>query len=372
MTLCRVTQLAWSVPTLAPAGTLDLSALTAAQRDRLKAQVGADAAAQPPFADDTYFGGKSLYRVVNLYEVARAVGATSVAADLRARLIAHVDRWTQPRGCDQRTVECFVYDPAGRGVVGLRPSFGSEEYNDHHFHYGYFLYTAGVLAAGDPALVQRWAPVMDLLAADIATSADGTYFPDRRPFDVYGGHSWASGTAPFGDGNNQESSSEAVTAWNGLALWARASGQEALETHATWMLSAEAASALAYWTNFPLEEPMYDGFDHTVTSLVWGGKRDYATWFSPEPSAMLGILVLPMSPVAGYLAADPERIRRNLADSAPNGFDVMFGDFLLMYSALRGPQAAAEALRLSDGLPERRVDDGNTRSYLLAFIMSRL
>ena len=68
---------------------------------------------------------------------------------------------------------------------------------------------------------------------------------------------------------------------------------------------AEAASALAYWTDFPLDDPLYEGFDHTVTSLVWGGKRDYATWFSAEPAAMLAILLIPVSPSSDHLAGDP-------------------------------------------------------------------
>ena len=211
---------------------------------------------------------------------------------------------------------------------------------------------------------------MDLLAADNATgAADPSYFPELRAFDVYAGHSWASGTSPFGDGNNQESSSEAVNAYNGLALWAAASRNEPLAAEATWLLSAEAASAQAYWTNFDRDDPAYDGFDHTVTSLVWGGKRDWATWFSPEPSAMLGILVLPMSPVSSYLAGDPERIRANLADAAPDGFDVLFGDYLLMYSALAGSADAAAALTAARSLNEDRIDDGDSRSYLLAWLM---
>ena len=41
-------------------------------------------------------------------------------------------------------------------MVGLTPSFGSEEFNDHHFHYGYFLSAAGLLGADDPALATRW------------------------------------------------------------------------------------------------------------------------------------------------------------------------------------------------------------------------
>ena len=61
-----------------------------------------------------------------------------------------------------------------------------------------------------------------LLAADIGSSAANGAFPDLRVFDAYASHSWASGTSPFADGNNQESSSEAVTAWTGLALWAQA------------------------------------------------------------------------------------------------------------------------------------------------------
>jgi len=44
----------------------------------------------------------------------------------------------------------------------------------------------------------------------------------------YAGHSWACGHARFGDGNNQESSSEAMNAWCGLILWGTATGDTAL------------------------------------------------------------------------------------------------------------------------------------------------
>jgi endo-1,3(4)-beta-glucanase len=367
-----VSTLSWSVAALRPVGTLDLSGLSTDQTAQLAEQVAADVATTGAFPTDTYYGGKALYRAVNLWTIATQVGATDAADALKARLVAELDDWMDPAGCEQRANRCFVYDSEARGLVGLDASFGSDEFNDHHFHYGYWLYAAGVLAADDAALAATWAPVMDLLAADIATgAADTSYFPELRTFDVYAGHSWASGTSPFGDGNNQESSSEAVNAYNGLALWAAASGNEPLAAEATWLLSAEAASAQAYWTNFDLDDPVYYGFEHTVTSLVWGGKRDWATWFSPEPSAMLGILVLPMSPVSGYLAGDAQRIRTNLADAAPDGFDVLFGDYLLMYSALAGSNDASAALTAARSLNEDRIDDGDSRSYLLAWLMSR-
>ena len=309
--------------------------------------------------------------------LAEQLGLDDVAAPLRDDLSAALREWAEPAGCAGRDARCFVYDPEVRSVVGRTPSFGSDELNDHHFHYGYFLYAAGVVAADDPALAADLAPVLDLLAADVASGAGDEDFPALRAFDAYAGHSWASGYAPFADGNNQESASEAVSAWNGLALWARASGDATLETQARWLMSAEASSARAYWTDFDRDDPAIDGFGHTVTSLVWGGKRDWATWFSAEPSAMLGIFVLPMQPVAGYLGGDPERIRANLDEALagprddPATWDVLFGDQLLMYAALAGPDDAAAALDVARTLPEERIDDGNTRSYLLAWLLVR-
>jgi endo-1,3(4)-beta-glucanase len=290
---------------------------------------------------------------------------------LRTTLTTELKKWTEPKGCDNREAFCFVYDDAAKGLVGLTPSFGSDEFNDHHFHYGYFLYAAGVLAADDPALAKEFAPVMNLLAADIGSSAGNGAFPDLRVFDAYAGHSWASGTAPFADGNNQESSSEAITAWTGLALWGKASGNAGLVTEATWLLSTEALSGLTYWTNFDANQPVYSGFNHKIVSLNWGGKRDYATWFSPEPAAMLGILVIPMSPASDYLAGDPARIEANVAEATGGGkFDQKFGDYLLMYSALAGEDQRKAALATAEKLDAKWIDDGNSRSYMLAWLMS--
>ena len=331
-----------------------------------------DIADLPAFPADTYFGGKALYRAAMLYRLATQLQLDDAAAAVKDKISAELTVWTEPQGCATRGSRCFVYDAAGKGVVGLEPSFGSEEYNDHHFHYGYFLFAAGVLAAEDPALAERWAPVMNLLAADVGSSTGagtGALFPDRRVFDAYAGHSWASGTSPFADGNNQESSSEAVTAWTGLGLWAKASGNEALETEATWMRSSEAQAGLAYWTNFDRSQPVYAGYDHGIVALNWGGKRDYATWFSPEPAAMLGILVIPMSPASTYLGGDAARIEANVAEATGGRFDQKFGDYLLMYSALAGDQQRQAALAQAQTLDDKWIDDGNSRSYLLAWLM---
>ena len=367
---CSGSTLAWTSTKVQASGSLDLGSLSAQNKATLSAQLADDLQATPAIPNDSYFGGKALYRLANLLMLAHQVGDRSVETAAQQKLDDALVRWTDPKGCATRSSQCFVYDPAAKGVVGLTASFGSDQFNDHAFHYGYFLYAAGVAAKYDPSLTTRIAPVMNLLAADIAMPGGSSQFPTRRGFDPYAGHSWASGYAPFADGNNQESSSEAVDAWNGLALWATATGDGQLQNEASWMLSAEAASAKAYWTDFSTKDPVYAGYAHSVVGIDWGGKRDYATWFSADPNAKLGIQLIPMSPASSYLAGDPSRIAQNISGAAPGGYDVQFGDYLLMYSALEGHGEATKALATAQQLPAEFIDDADSRSYLLAWIMS--
>lgn len=372
LSACAGTTLTWTAPLQEARAALDLSSLTADQRDELIQQLATDVAADPAYPADTYFGGKALYRDAQLWTIATALGADDAAETLRGRLVTTLDTWTDPTRCaDEDSAFCFFYDTTNRGVIGNTPSFGSQEYNDHHFHYGYFLYAAGVLAADEPELAARWAPVMDTLAADIANAPASDALPQRRTFDVYASHSWASGTSPFADGNNQESSAEAVHAWAGLTLWARASGNTALEAEARWMQALEAQAARAYWTDFDTTDPVYAGFDHTISPLNFGGKRDYATWFSPEPAAALAILVIPASPSSGHLAGDSARIHENVAEAtSTGGFDQTYGAYLLMYDTLAGDTDPSETVALARSLSDDAIDDGLTRTYVLAFLMS--
>ncbi|HMH59179.1 MAG TPA: glycosyl hydrolase, partial [Galbitalea sp.] len=371
LSLCAGPTLSWASPKVSPSDSLDSARLSTADKTELRAQLTKDIRATEPLPTDTYYGGKALYRLANLLTIAHDVGDTSSAATLQAKLDAALKRWATPNGCATRSSQCFVYDPKAKGLVGLQASFGSDQFNDHDFHYGYFLYAASVAVKYDPSLRAPIEPVMDLLAADIGTAHTSRSFPTRRLFDAYAGHSWASGYAPFADGNNQESSSEAVDAWNGLALWGKTTDNPDLETEAEWMLSAEAASAKADWTNFDRSDPVYSGYQHGVVGINWGGKRDYATWFSADANAKLGIQLIPMSPASTYLAGDPSRIEQNIAAAAPSGFDVALGDYLLMYSALEGPSQASSALTRARTLPAKYIDDGDSRSYLMAWIMTR-
>jgi hypothetical protein len=95
---------------------LDLSQLTNADKATLVAQIRADFAAIDFAAEDTYFGGKFLYRAANLLRLAEQLGVTDVAATLRTKLTAELTKWFDPKGCDTRASKCFIYDPTIRSI----------------------------------------------------------------------------------------------------------------------------------------------------------------------------------------------------------------------------------------------------------------
>ncbi len=356
-----------TAPVTQPSSQLDLSSLSEEDKAALVEQIKTDAAGIDfaASATDTYFGGKMLYRAANLMTLAEQMGVDDVAAGLRKGIEGELKKWFDPKGCDTSATKCFVYDDKIKSMIGLEASFGSDELNDHHFHYGYILYAAAVVAKNDPALAEQYAPVADLLAADIASPQGTDSFPQYRNFDPYSGHAWASGSSPFADGNNQESSSESVNAWNALALWEQVRGNTDMYNQAVWMMSTEANSAKLYWTNGDFSE--FPAFTHKIAALNWGGKRDYATWFSPEPGAMLGIQLIPMGSYSGYLAGDADRIKANLAEAAAGGYGAQFGEYMVQYLALADPAAAREQLA---NLP-KEIDNGTTKSWVMAFVFSR-
>lgn len=359
------TALTMSAPLTEPSYQLDVSTLSDEDKTALVEQIKTDAAAIDFTAPDSYFGGKFLYRGANLMTLAEQLGVDDVATDLRTKLTAELSMWFDPTRCATEATKCFVYDDQIKSLIGQEASFGSDELNDHHFHYGYLIYAAAVVSANDPALADKIAPVVDLAVADIASAQASSAFPQYRNFDPYAGHAWASGSSPFADGNNQESSSEAVNAWNAVALWAKVRGNTELQNQATWMMSTEANAAKLYWTNTDTSE--FPAFTGSIAAMNWGGKRDYATWFSAEPGAMLGIQLIPMGSYSTYLAGDADRIKTNLEQGAAGGYGVQFGEYMAQYLALTDPAAARSELA---NLPAE-IDNATTKSYVMAYVFSR-
>jgi len=135
------------------------------------------------------------------------------------------------------------------------------------------------------------------------------------------------------------------------------------------MHSLETQTALAYWLAPDLSA--FPKFTHKIIGIGWGAKRDYATWFSADPAAVLMIQVLPASPSAGYLGAAPDRVSAAVTEAVGSGdYNKLYGDYCLLYSSLASKDAAAKALDIAPSLADH-IDDGSSMSYLLAYLMTR-
>ncbi len=342
--------------TVKPSNELDVSKLSSGQKDQIIASLPADIAATKIDAQDSYYAGKQLARAANLLSLAQQLDQKAAAMSLKELLSG---AFTARLGTD-----FFYYDTTLKGVAASKAAFGSEDFNDHHFHYGYWLYAASILAKYDDGFLKQHADQLNLLAADIASLNASTQFPAYRNYDPYVGHSWAAGLAPFTDGNNQESSSEAMHAWNGAALWGSVTKNDELEQTAQWMLANESNTAGKAWRSVDVSSSGLSNYTAPIASLNFGGKRTYNTFFSAEPSAKLGIQLIPMDPTMQSFRSDKQTITNSLDKTVQaNNYNVPLGDYMLQYLSLVDAPKAEQLLA-----KQTAIDDGNSYSYLKAFI----
>ncbi|AGL18399.1 endo-1,3(4)-beta-glucanase [Actinoplanes sp. N902-109] len=324
-------------------------ALPGTARSAVLADLRADLAAKTPADGGSYFGMKELGRLATIAEVAKGIGALPEQEAALKRLRAGLTDWLSYTGPGDKRY--LAYDKTWGGVIAVPAEFGSGDYNDHHFHYGYLVRAAAVLAEADPAFRRDYGGAVSLLARDYggALSGEGAAgFPPFRVFNAYLGHSAASGFAPFADGNNQESSSEAVAAWEALTRWGVVSGDAQLTSYGMTHYALEAATARRYWLGEEGTRPA--GYAHTVAGIVWDAKIDYATWFDPKPESITGIQLLPLT-FGSLYRADAGKAAARAAElaRAVGGEPRVWGDLFAADLALADPAAARR--RLTAGLP---------------------
>ena len=357
----RGNELTTSVPLIAPSNALSLDTLNDEEKRLVISDLQADSQDITIEQQDSYYAGKGLARIATLYDIAKQLDQPDIATQLQTLL---------KREFSARLGKAyFYYDTDLKGVAASTAAFGSEDFNDHHFHYGYFIYAASILGKYDTSFVDEYKDRVNLLVADIASYETYPEFPIERTYDPYSAHSWAAGLSPFQDGNNQESSSEALNAYNGVALWADVIGNKTLKKNGVWMLSNETATANTAWRNVDTSASYLKNFTSPVASLSFGGKRTYSTFFSDESNTKLAIQLIPMSPVMETFKSDGAGIKEKLAkQDKPNNYNVALGDYLLMYLALSDKNAAVQAL---DRQTDQFIDDGNSRTYLRAWIYAQ-
>ena len=266
---------------------------------------------------DTYWSGKNYGKVAELAAIARSIGMQSEADQLINWLKAELSEWfTAEADGALKTKKYFVYDSDWNTLFGFDEAYGSHQrIADHHFHYGYFVRAAAEICRVDLAWCgqDQYGPMIELLIRDYAADKDDPMFPHMRNFDPANGFSWADGKMNFIRGNNNESTSEAATAYGAIILYGMATGNDALTEKGMYLHASTGAAYWEYWNNLDGynnvsadADNFMSGYAHLTTSIIWGDGVDFATWFSGAYAHILGIQGLPSSPLIFHVGIHPE------------------------------------------------------------------
>jgi endo-1,3(4)-beta-glucanase len=255
-----------------------------------------------------YFAGKSLAKFASILVATKDVAKDAkTAAGGLVLLKQAFNRFTR----NQQQVP-LAYDEVYGGAVSTAAyatndslaDFGNSYYNDHHFHYGYHVYTAAVIAYLDPSWLTKgnnkaWT---EMLIRDYANPiTTDPYFPFYRMFDWYHGHSWAQGLFESADGKNQESSSEDAFATYALIMWGLATGDANMKARAQLQLAVQKRALRNYYLlaeDNKVQPPRFIG--NRAAGIIFENKIDHTTYFGNKIEYIEGIHMIPLSPVSAY------------------------------------------------------------------------
>ena len=258
--------------------------------------------------DSMYFSGKALSKfAMAIYAVHDLAGDVSVAKAGLTKLKSAFARFAS-------NTQKFplVYESQWGGVVSsaayttgdANADFGNSYYNDHHFHYAYFIHAASIIAYLDPSWLtmgnnKAWVNTLVRDAANPSTA--DPYFPQSRAFDWYHGHSWAKGLFDSFDGKDQESSSEDALVSYSIKMWGYVTGDKAMEARGNLMLAVQKRTFQNYFlmesanTNHPA-----NFIKNKVSGILFENKVDHTTYFGSNIEFIQGIHMLPINPSSGY------------------------------------------------------------------------
>ena len=254
--------------------------------------------------DSMYYSGKELAKYAGIVFAVNDMGKNvSLAQGGLERLKVAMARFV-----DNKQKFPLVYEEAWGGAASSASydtgdsgqDFGNSFYNDHHFHYGYHVYAAAVIAYLDPTWLETgtnkaW---VNTLVRDYANSiTDDPYFPFSRNFDFYHGHSWAKGLFASADGKDQESSSEDTMASYAIKMWGSVIGDTAMEARGNLMLAIQTRSLDNYYLYRDSNEVQpREYIGNRAAGILFENKIDHVTYFGNKIEYIQGINMIPMMP----------------------------------------------------------------------------
>jgi len=303
-------------------------------------------------AGDTYFSGKILAKLARIILLADQFNA--VTSEEFQNALTHLQQgveiwlngtaqsaflYDNPKsggyggivmcGCNYNgeTQSCSNAYPDCPALVDVGSNFGGGFYNDHHYHYGYHIYAAAVVSKFNHKWLDEYYEHVLLLIRDIANpSENDPYFPTWRHKDWYLGFSWASGIVtlsglPYPNGRNQESSSEAISAYEAVSLFGATAAERyddsavntifydryqtsrRIKDLGRLLCATELRSAKTYWhvqsahaVNVSRIYP--NVYTPKVVGMLWSMLAQEQTWFGNEPYKSYGIQLLPITVVS--------------------------------------------------------------------------
>ncbi|KAL3940620.1 MAG: hypothetical protein SGBAC_004876 [Bacillariaceae sp.] len=328
-------------------------------------------------AADTYFSGKILSRVARTIVIASELRELAEGEDLESKydvdneylessIVAaskvHLPSPKKIKNALKGLKECvqvwldkpeapYVYDESWGGLVNcgcrykgkgshghcknkfpdcpalvdVNEDFGNGYYNDHHFHYGYHVYAAAVVAKYDPEWALLYFDKILLYIRDYANPwMNDEFFTPFRQKDWWMGSSWASGIVSGENsphGRNEESSSEAIAAYESMALFghvmtdimkekdpARLEKAQLVRDAGELLTKTELDATNRYWhvwSSKTHQNTYPKGYSQPVVGMLYDTMASFQTWFSPLPLVSYGIQLMPFTAV-GELRDDPE------------------------------------------------------------------
>lgn len=259
-----------------------------------------------PLRGDTYWGGKELQKQAQAAFIATQTKDPGAEAAVE-RLRTGLENWLTFTPGEKG--QYFGWYPRRKGLVGFPAAYGSEHFTDTHFHQGYFVFAAAVLCQLQPDFAAGYGGMARLIAKNYANdSREDVRFPRFRTFDIWRGHSFADGNG-FPEGNNQESTGEAVNSWAAMILLGEALGDPDLTAAGVMGYAFETRANVEYWFDphgdvFPID------YAHDACGMIWTDRIVWGTWFTASPAWIYGIQWLPTAPHAAFYDQDRDFITR--------------------------------------------------------------
>lgn len=334
----------------------------------------------------------------------------AVAAEIRTAVLDAlkelVGRWG-----DVYTSGFFIYNTTYDTLLPSHDGYGSvQNLNDRHFHYGYFLRSAAIIGRYDRAWLDDHLPLFEELIHEVASvDRNSARYPFLRNFSPFYGHSWANGTGNNGDGNDQESTSEAVNFAAGLFDLGQVLGRADWRDLGLYLYEQEIQGAEQYWFNQDADldhssGTFYNGnwpdaFVHyqkagtghitPFIGQVYQSKVTRETYFGsaafPAFSNSLLIHAIPLSASSLYLGRNPrwlakaweEYQRENAEDPRPSAYEVIVAGLQAQLPGAEpdaskpGPIAALARIRQDHEIfPPAMNSQGKHWAYTLACLGS--